>query len=346
MTNPNNAIGTNAAYGTRTSVNAFNDFAQLVNGRGVLSGFAVVPKSGMTLEVGGIAGTRDVAVAEDNLGNRTLVDNRLGTPVDVTIGAASVSQNRYDAIVVYVNNPAQADDTTPDAPSACGIIVVQGGSTGVSENQIRTAITADGGTGSIAYYTVLATVLVPAGATTITSGNITQSHIAISASDIADGEITGAMLADGAVSTAKLAGTAVTTAKIADNAITLGKLATDLTKYSTTKKQVGTWIDGRPVYRAVVTGTTLAAANEVIDATSQVGTGFDEVINVYGCLKASDGRVQPIQRVCADANVAQYSIGVGDFRVENGYMLFLLQHPVAEYQGQPYSIVIEFIETV
>lgn len=225
MTNPNNAIGTNAAYGTRTSVNAFNDFAQLVNGRGVLSGFAVVPKSGMALEVGGIAGTRDVAVAEDNLGNRTLVDNRLGTPVDVTIGAASVSQNRYDAIVVYVNNPAQADDTTPDAPSACGIIVVQGGSTGVSENQIRTAITADGGTGSIAYYAVLATVLVPAGATTITSGNITQSHIAISASDIADGEITSAMLADSAVSTAKLAGTAVTTAKIADDAVTPAKLS-------------------------------------------------------------------------------------------------------------------------
>lgn len=199
MTNPNDAVGTNAAYGTRTSVNAFNDFAQLVNGRGVLSGWDVLPKSGMVLNVGGVAGTRDVAVAEDNLGNRTTVNNRSNSPIEVEIGAAAVSSNRYDAIVVYVNNPAQAvnadpDAPDPDAPSVCGIIVAQGGTTGVSEAQIRAAISADGGTGSVAYYAVLATVFVAAGATSITGANITQQHIAISASDIADNEITGAMI--------------------------------------------------------------------------------------------------------------------------------------------------------
>lgn len=194
MTNPNNAIGTNAAYGSRTSVNAFNDFCQLVNGRGILSGFTVAPKSGMTVSVGGVAGTRDVAIAEDNLGNRTTINNKSGTAIDVALEAASASSNRYDAIVVYVNNPAQADDETPDAPSVCGIIAVQGGTTGVSEQQIRSAITADGGTGSVAYYAVVATIYIAAGTTTITGANISQSHIAISASDIADREITSAMI--------------------------------------------------------------------------------------------------------------------------------------------------------
>lgn len=200
MTNPNDAIGTNAAYGTRTSVNAFNDIAQLVNGRGILSGFSVVPKSGMTVSVGGIAGTRDVAVAEDNLGNRTCINNRSVSSIDVTIAAAGVSSNRYDAIVVYANNPAQASDTTPDAPGVCGIIAVEGGTTGVSENQIRAAITADGGTGSVAYYAVVATIYVGAGTATITGANISQSHISISADDIGDGEIVGRMIASGAVS--------------------------------------------------------------------------------------------------------------------------------------------------
>lgn len=204
MTNPNDAIGTNAAYGSRTSVNAFNDIAQLVNGRGILSGFAVVPKSGMTVSVGGVAGYRDVAVAEDNLGNRTCINNRSVSAIDITLDAASVSANRYDAIVVYANNPAQASDTTPDAPSVCGIIAVQGGSTGVSENQIRSAITADGGTGSVAYYAVVATIYVAAGTTTITNTNISQSHIAISADDIGDGEIVSRMIATGAVASAKL----------------------------------------------------------------------------------------------------------------------------------------------
>lgn len=194
MTNPNDAVGTNAAYGSRTSVNAFNDFTQLVNGRGILSGWSVVPKTGMSVEAGGIAGTRDVAIAEDNLGNRTTINNKSNNPIEITLEAASASSNRYDAIVAYVNNPAQAADETPDAPSVCGIIAVQGGTTGVSEAQIRTAISADGGTGSVAYYVVIATILVSAGTTTITSANISQSHIAISADDIGEGEITSSMI--------------------------------------------------------------------------------------------------------------------------------------------------------
>lgn len=186
MTNPNNAIGTNAAYGMRTSVNAFNDIAQLVDGRGIVNGWACLPKSGMTVQVGGVAGTKDVAVAEDNLGNRITINNRSNSPVDVAIAAASASANRYDAIVAYVNNPAQAADETPDAPSVCGIIDVQGGTTGVSEAQIRAAITADGGTGSVAYYVVLATVYIASGTTAITSGNISQEFVGLSASNMMD----------------------------------------------------------------------------------------------------------------------------------------------------------------
>lgn len=201
MTNPNNAIGVNAAYGTRTSVNAMNDLAQIVSGRGILSGWAVVPKSGMTVSAGGVAGTRDVAIGEDNLGNRICLNNRLASSVDVTIPAASVSSARYDAIVVYANNPAQAANTTPDAPSVCGIIVASGSASGVSDAQIRSAITADSGTGSTAYYAVLAQVYVGAGSTVITSANISQSKI-------------GAEPEDGSITTAKIADDAVTSSKI------------------------------------------------------------------------------------------------------------------------------------
>lgn len=203
MTNPNDAIGTNAAYGSRTSVNAFNDIAQLVSGRGITSGWAVVPDSGMTVNVGGVAGTRDVAIAEDNLGNRTTINNKTGLPVSITLEAASSSSDRYDAIVAYVNNPAQAEDETPDAPSVCGIIAVQGSSTGVSEAQIRAAISADGGTGSVAYYVVLATISVPQNTSTITSSYISQSHTSILGDNIGDGVIAGRMIADNTIPASK-----------------------------------------------------------------------------------------------------------------------------------------------
>lgn len=175
MTNPDNALGTNGAFGGRTSVNAFNDVLATFDGAGIVSGFAVAPDTGMTVEVGGSGTVRDVAVAEDPFGNRTTVDNISGDPIPVTIDTASTTTARIDSIVAYVNSPANASDTSVDNPTACGIISVNGTSGGApTDAAIRTAITADGGTGSTAYYVVIANVSVPANTTTITSGLISS----------------------------------------------------------------------------------------------------------------------------------------------------------------------------
>lgn len=173
MTNPNNSLGTNGAFGGRTSVNAFNDVLATFDGAGIVSGFVVEPDTGMTVAVGGDGTTRDVAVAEDPFGNRTTVDNISGDPIPVTISTASTTTARIDSIVAYVNSPATASDTSVDNPTACGIIAVNGTSGGAPlDSAIRTAITADGGTGSTAYYIVIANVSVPANTTAITSGLI------------------------------------------------------------------------------------------------------------------------------------------------------------------------------
>lgn len=177
MTNPNNAIGTNAGFGGRTSPNALNDNLAAWT-RGVISGWACSPKSGMIVQIGGSGSDRDVAVAEDNAGNKTSINNRNGSPVDITLSGASSTGNRIDSIVAYVDNPAQGTSSDVDYAPACGIIAVKGT---VSSNpsaptnaRIRTAITADGANGTAAYYVVLANVTVGQGVTTIGSGAIAQ----------------------------------------------------------------------------------------------------------------------------------------------------------------------------
>ena len=177
MTNPNNAIGTNAGFGGRTSPNALNDNLAAWT-RGVISGWACSPKSGMIVQIGGSGSDRDVAVAEDNAGNKTTINNRNGSPVDITLSGASSTGNRIDSIVAYVDNPAQGTSSDVDYAPACGIIAVKGT---VSSNpsaptnaRIRTAITADGANGTAAYYVVLANVTVGQGVTTIGSGAIAQ----------------------------------------------------------------------------------------------------------------------------------------------------------------------------
>lgn len=174
-TNPNNAVGTNAAYGGRTSVKAFNDNIGAYS-RGILSGWACSPSSGMTVALGGNGTTRDIAIAEDVSGNKITVNNISEAPISVTMSAAPSSNSRIDLIVAYVDNPPQGSATALDNPAACGLITVNGTAAAnpvaPNESAIRTAITADGASGSTAYYVVLATVTVPTGTTDLTSDNI------------------------------------------------------------------------------------------------------------------------------------------------------------------------------
>lgn len=181
-TNPSNSVGTNGAFGGRTSVNAFNDVLAAFSGAGILSGWKCVQSSGMTVAIGGQDNDiRDVAIAEDPYGNRTTIDNRLSAPISVTVSAASASSNRFTSIIAYVNSPTNAADTMLDNPTVVGLIAVDGtpaaSPTKPTDAQIRTAITADGGTGSAAYYVKLADIYVEAGLTTITSDYITQENL-------------------------------------------------------------------------------------------------------------------------------------------------------------------------
>lgn len=178
MTNPNDSVGTNAGYNGRTSSRAFNDVLGALS-RGVLSGWACSPKSGMTVQLGGNGADRDVAIAEDNAGNRTTINNRLGTPIDVTIGDAPTTNSRIDLIVAYAESNIQGEGATDvDFPSGVGIIAVEGTAAAnpvkPDDGAIRSAITTDGATGASAFYVVLAEILVGTSVSTIGSGVITQ----------------------------------------------------------------------------------------------------------------------------------------------------------------------------
>lgn len=280
MTNPNNAIGTNGAYGGRTSVDAFNDDLAMFSTRGVVSGFAVSPDSGLTVSLGGDGTSRDVAVAEDNIGNKTTINNISKSPISVTISGAPANNSRVDAIVAYVEKPAQGTSTAVDNPGACGLIVVEGttASTPVApdDSAIRTAITADGAGGTVAYYVILGYVTIPAGTTTITSNMISQGDIAPLQSDlvaIPDGSITGAKIASGTVEANNIKWSSI-----------------EQTNFKTTVQEVGKWIDNKTIYRAVFTGTVSSGGDENGKVIGTISDSIDNVvsINTIGYTGSSD----------------------------------------------------------
>ncbi len=175
MTNPNNAVGTNGAYNGRTSVEAFNDVMNMLS-RGIISGWECVPNSGLTVSLGGNGTVRDVAAAQDAAGNKTSINNRSGSPINVTVAAAPASNTRIDAIVAYVESSPTGSSTVTDNPAPCGIIPVSGtpsnSPVAPTESAIRTAITADGASGTTAFYVVLAYITIASGTTDLTADNI------------------------------------------------------------------------------------------------------------------------------------------------------------------------------
>lgn len=181
MTNPDNTVGTNAAYGGRTSVNAFNDDLSAWS-RGVMSGWACTPDGGLVVSLGGNGTDRDVAVAEDNIGNKTSINNISGAPIKLTMAAAPGSGTRLDSIVAYVDASPQGESAIVDNYGACGLIVVQGtpsaSPVAPTDNEIRSAITSDGASGPTAYYVVLATITMASGTTDITDGEIAAGDAA------------------------------------------------------------------------------------------------------------------------------------------------------------------------
>ena len=270
-TNPNNAIGTNAAFGGRTSPNAFNDVLGAFQGRGIVSGWECSPDSGMTVVLGGNGTTRDVAIAEDNAGNKTTVDNIPASPISLTIAAAPATQSRIDAVVVYVNNPPQGSSTAVDNYGTVGILDVQGtvASSPVAPNdsEIRTAITTDGASGATAYYVVLAYITVASGTTTITSGEIEAGPSASLQSELTN-------IPDGSITGTKIAASTVTSNNIDWATINYG---------STTEDVVVGVYNGAPVYRHVEEFTISSSVWVTINLARPI-SNFGKLINVFGSI--------------------------------------------------------------
>lgn len=182
MANPDNALGTNGAFGGRTSVNAFNDVLGVFSGRGILNGWDCTPAGGMVVSLGGNGTDRDVAIAEDAVGNKTTVNNISEAPISVTMSSAPASNSRIDAIVAYIESSPSSDAIT-DNYDAVNLLVVNGTSASTpaipTDAEIRNAITMDGASGSTCYYVVLATVTIPSGTTDIDATMISGGSMAM-----------------------------------------------------------------------------------------------------------------------------------------------------------------------
>ena len=155
---------------------------------GILSGFAVAPQStnGFGLNVGGTAGTNDVAVAVNSNGDRDTLGGHSALSYVVTLpGAPGTSgQSQVYSIVAYkdttVTSAVQNGVDSVGVTYVAGTAATTGSQAAPTDSQIRAAIA----NGSTMFYAVVANVTLAYGATSISAGNISQTIATLHISNI------------------------------------------------------------------------------------------------------------------------------------------------------------------
>lgn len=188
MTNPDNIVRVRARNGGRASVYEANGWAQAYTS-GLLEGNGVIQNTvaDMNVLVGGSSSKPDVVLAENPAGYKIALDLVGQQAIAIT---APATNKRISAIVAYTDDLSlqSTEDTVTGSPASCGLIVVNGTAganpSAPTDSQIRTAITADGATGSQAAYCVIATILVASNTTTITDSLITTNVAQIGSNNI------------------------------------------------------------------------------------------------------------------------------------------------------------------
>lgn len=67
----------------------------------------------------------------------------------------------------------------------------------------------------------------------------------------------------------------------------------DMSKYSTTEKKIGTWINGKPVYRRVFEGTIPSTgANDSANVYLDTNIPADDLVNVGGYILSNNNKFQ------------------------------------------------------
>jgi hypothetical protein len=179
MTNPGNIVRIHSRNGGHASVYEANMWAQKLN-TGLFSGSGVTQNTSvdMNVIVGGSVTKPDIIIAQNTAGYKIALDVIGKQTLAITKPA---SNSRISSIVVYTDDLSinSTDTTSTGSPSSCGIIVVNGTAganpTAPSESDIRTAITADGATGSQAVYAVVSNILISSTTTAITNNLISSS---------------------------------------------------------------------------------------------------------------------------------------------------------------------------
>lgn len=164
---------------------------------GALSGFAGNSVSSWTIDIGGVSGVQDVAVAKNPGGESTLLVGTAGQKISFIIGGApgTPGQSRTDALVLYkdpfATSAVNDGIDTVDYQVVAGTAATTGSQVPPNDATIRAAIPS----GSLKFVAVVGYVTIAQGQGSVVLGNLRQNKSLLSGQSVADATERGLIVA-------------------------------------------------------------------------------------------------------------------------------------------------------
>lgn len=164
--------------GGKTSERGLYDFIGSSTTGSVVSGFAVRENSplGMSVRIGGIAGTRDTLLIRDGL-NTQVVFTDDGQPVTASVSPAHASLYRIDRVVVYIDKAVGRSTTVLDNNNGVVKVMAVAGNPDSQANAVPpTNAMIQSAIRSTNKWTVLGDLTVAPGVTQVTQSAVADRH--------------------------------------------------------------------------------------------------------------------------------------------------------------------------
>lgn len=165
--------------GGKTSERGLYDFIGSSTTGSVVSGFTVRENSplGMSVRIGGVAGTRDTLLIRDGL-NTQVVFTDDGQPVTASVSPAHASLYRVDRVVVYIDKSVARSTTVLDNNNGVVKAVVVAGNPDSQANAVApTDAMIQSAIGSTNRWVVLGDLSVAPGVTQVTLSAVTDRRV-------------------------------------------------------------------------------------------------------------------------------------------------------------------------
>lgn len=115
-----------------------------------------------------------------------------------------------------------------------------------------------------------------------------------------------------------------------------------INKYSTNEERIGTWIDGKPIYRKVVVLTSFSAGETIVNHNI---SNIDKIINVSGFAYRRGGDYEILPTIVPPNVQSDYQISIYDIN-DTRFRIYLGRYAVvANTATENMHIIFEYTKT-